>query len=267
MGAAADACAASITATDRLAATLKKSKSPRVRSADERVLIKATSHAWFERHRREIVAAGAGGLAAIDDNFSQMLAWAEQSITRSRYQSRIRDVKAALVRLRGELLLAESNKAPTTAVAAPDFSRLVGDALMREHVRERWRETLLCLDAGASLAATVMMGGLLEGLLIARFSHDADKTAIFALACIPKDGKTGKAVPAQEWMLRTWLDVARERQWISRAGGQVGGVVMEYRNLIHPQKQHRTGIAVTAADARMLWATFAAICEELAHIP
>jgi hypothetical protein len=43
------------------------------------------------------------------------------------------------------------------------------------------------MTAGAPLAATVMIGGLLEGLLLARILHEANKTPIFTATAAAND--------------------------------------------------------------------------------
>jgi hypothetical protein len=50
---------------------------------------------------------------------------------------------------------------------------------MQEILARRWSEVHACIGANANLAATVMMGGLLETLLLARINVVVNKAAIF----------------------------------------------------------------------------------------
>jgi len=120
----------------------------------------------------------------------------------------------------------------------------------------RWSETQKCLDAGAYLAATVIMGSLLEALLLARVNKLSDKTPVFNSNKAPKNPKTGKVRPLQEWTLNSFIDVAHELGWIRRSARDVGVVLRDYRNFIHPEKEFRHGISVDEDDANMFWVIF-----------
>lgn len=70
-------------------------------------------------------------------------------------------------------------------------------------------KSLACITAKAPLAATVMMGGLLEGLLLARVNSQANKAPIYTAAAAPKD-KQGKTLPLKDWTLQNYIGVAHE---------------------------------------------------------
>jgi len=106
---------------------------------------------------------------------------------------------------------------------------------------------------GAPLAAVVMMGVLLEGLLLAKVNQLTNKKPVFTAASAPKNSKTGNPLKLNEWGLKDYLGVARELGWISRTTRDVGEVVRDYRNYIHPQKGHSHGISILAEDARTMW--------------
>jgi hypothetical protein len=101
------------------------------------------------------------------------------------------------------------------------------------------------------MAATVMMGGLLEALLLARILREEDKDPMFKASTAPKD--KGKTLQLKEWGLRNFIDVAHELGWISQGAKDVGDVLRDYRNYIHPQKEHSHGIRLTTDDARIFW--------------
>lgn len=110
-----------------------------------------------------------------------------------------------------------------------------------------------CVSANAPLAATVMMGGLLEALLLARVNQLKDKKPVFSAASTPKDRQSGKPLNLTQWGLKDFIAVAHELKWISPTTRDVGNVMRDYRNYIHPQKEHSHGINISPDDAKTLW--------------
>ena len=123
---------------------------------------------------------------------------------------------------------------------------------MREILVRRWNECVICLGATASLAATVMMGGLLEAILLARINREPDKATIFKCRAAPKDS-IGKTRQLKEWGLSDYISVAHELKWVSVSAKDVGEVLRDYRNYIHPYKQLSHGIHLAKEDAELFW--------------
>ena len=78
--------------------------------------------------------------------------------------------------------------------APPDFSPLANTDMQAVLVG-RWTECIQCVGASAPMAATVMMGGLLETLLLARINVETNKAPIFTASSAPRD-RAGKNVDA-----------------------------------------------------------------------
>ena len=97
-----------------------------------------------------------------------------------------------------------------------------------------------------------MMGGLLEALLLARVNRESDKKPIFTARAAPKD-KKGITKPLSDWMLKDYIDVVAELKWISVSAKDVGAVLRDYRNYIHPYKQLSHGIHIALDDATLFW--------------
>jgi hypothetical protein len=129
----------------------------------------------------------------------------------------LKQITGALVNLRLDNLVrlstATTAAAPTSDVP-PDFSKLIADPRMQQILQRRWIESTLCIAANTPLAATVMMGGLLEALLLARINRETNKAPIFTAVAAPKD-KSNKTHPLKEWTLQHYIDVAHELNWIS----------------------------------------------------
>jgi hypothetical protein len=124
---------------------------------------------------------------------------------------------------------------------------------MQVSLQSRWQECVICVKNGASLGATVMMGDLIEGLLLARINQLTDKAPVFTATAAPKDKKTGKTQPLPFWGLKDFIDVAHELGWITTTAKNIGDVLRDYRNYIHPQKELSNEVSLAPGDAEMLW--------------
>jgi hypothetical protein len=108
-----------------------------------------------------------------------------------------------------------------------------------------------------------MMGGLLEALLLSRVHRHPDKSAVFKAASAPRDSKTAKPLMLQEWTLRNYIDVAHELGWITSSAKDLGEVVRDYRNYIHPHKELTHGVHLGDHDARLFWEVAKGISRQL----
>ena len=263
MTAAHESAEAALREVERLRRTLKRGSGTQVRGADEKAQARATALAWFNNHR-DAVANQLGGDAVLDlDNaYREVLDATGRAASRSTYDSLLRDIRRLLLVTRADAIMPAAAPAAATSDAAPSFASLVGDPAMQEVLARRWSECVICLSAGAPLAATVMMGGLLEGLLLAKVNSLSDKTGVFTATNAPKD-RSGQPLPLAHWTLKNYIDVAHELRWISRSARDVGAVLRDYRNYVHPQKELSHGISLSAQDATLWWEVSKLIAREL----
>lgn len=255
-----DVLDAALSEVKRLRQRLAQGKNRQVQGQEDLAAVKATALSWVRNHRRALQATKIPLLSAVDGLYSQLLACADRS--RSRYKSLLAELGQTLVNLRTQAIQSPPEDA-TPAEAAPDFAQIVRDAGMQQILARRWRETAICVEAGAPLAATVMMGAILEALLLSRANQLADKKALFRAKAVPKD-RSGKALPLGEWMLKSYLDVGYELGWVRRPARDVGALLRDYRNYIHPAKELSHGIHITTDDATMLWSICASLARQLA---
>jgi hypothetical protein len=129
-------------------------------------------------------------------------------------------------------------------------------------LERRWAETLACMGVNADLAATVMLGGLLEALFLARINRLTEQASVFTATKAPRD-KAGKTKPLKEWGLKDYLDVANELGWIRQSAKDVGQVLRDYRNFIHPEKELSHGISVDGRDTAMFVTVFCSVAEQI----
>lgn len=250
---------------DVLRKTLKRAKTVQVQGAEERSLVKATTLAWFNTHRPAIAAAvDSAALGEVDDLYRSLLSATDRAATRKSYDTSLAALRPSLAAIRSDHVAALAKPRPQTQPheAPPSFATLVGDPQMQAALERRWQECNTCIAAGAPLAATVVMGGLLEALLLARINRESNKSSVFKAVGAPKD-RAGKTLPLKEWMLKHYIDVAHELKWISQSAKDVGEVLRDYRNYIHPYKELSHGMVLTVEDATLLWDVAKSVARQL----
>ncbi|MDE2688469.1 MAG: hypothetical protein OXI16_13375 [Chloroflexota bacterium] len=117
----------------------------------------------------------------------------------------------------------------------PDFYQLVQDDSLAEVLSFRWEEAQKCVAAEAFLAAIVMMGSILEGVLLNRFERN--KEVGYRAKGAPKDRKTKKPRPIADWGLSNMIDVAHEVGWLQVDIKRFSHALRESRNIVHPYVQ------------------------------
>ncbi len=243
---------------------VSKIKAKQVRGVDQIASLKATALTWFNTHR-PIVLFGNLGLdsRSIDAPYKIVLDATSRYAARETYLDALLQAKKALVLLRSTALTTPSISNNGTDDLAPDFTPLAGNEEMRKILVRRWCECSKCVDAGAHLAAIVMMGGLLEALFVARANKMPDKTALVNAASAPKEKNTGKTANYQEWMLDSYIKVGHELKWITDSAKYIADVLKEYRNYIHPEKELRHGVTLALNDSTIFWQVTKALARQL----
>jgi hypothetical protein len=250
---------------DRAVKVLKKIKGTQVRNAEDRDFLRSTALSWFHTRRSSVAEdMGAEVLEHIDIPYRTILDAADRHSSKNTYISAAKLAKQTLIEARSRAL----TPAPATATArtvdsAPQFAPLVADPSMQRILERRWDECKRCIDAGAPLAATVMMGGLLEALLVGRANKLPNKTKLFKAAATPVDPKTKKPLDLRQWTLGPYIDVGHELGWISDSARHVAVILRDYRNYIHPEKERSHGIVLSSDDALMFWEITKTLSREL----
>jgi hypothetical protein len=259
-----DTVSAALAEVDRLRATLKKKKSAQVRGQDERALVKATALTWFNVHRKTFAPSNeTSDLDTADEMFRELLDASVRDTTRKSYLSLLKELRNVLIPLQSAGLTAPATAAASTTDQPPDFSPLASDAQMQAILVGRWQECVRCIGASAPLSATVMMGGLLETLLLGRINLESNKAPVYTAKAAPKDKKTGSTKNLSEWMLKDYIDVAHEMNWIGISAREVAVVLRDFRNYIHPHKQLVHGVHLTDDDAVLFWEVSKTISRQL----
>src|SRR6266540_514485 len=153
-------------------------KSAQVSAADERDYLKAVSYSWFQTHKPAILAGRrAVDLASVDRAYRTVLEASGKRAARSTYLEALKVARSALLTARSDLMTTTSGSVSDDL--PPNFAPLASDAQMQTILVRRWEECGRCIGAQAHLAATVMMGGLLEALFVARANTMTDKSSLF----------------------------------------------------------------------------------------
>jgi hypothetical protein len=252
----------------RLKKTLSKTTSKQVRGADELDLMKATALSWIKSQRPTLgMGTTSPALDKVDAAFRQLLEFSARHTTRSRCKTHLKMLQTSLVALRSDFVANPQPYATNNASGSPpDWSALIPDSAMQAILNRRWHETTNCMRASAPLAATVMMGALLEALLLARVNRLQDKSPVFKANAAPKDKKTSQTLPLGKWTLHDYIDVAHELSWIRQPARDVSVVLRDYRNYIHPAKELSQGHSMNDQDASMFWVVFQSLAQQILRI-
>ena len=234
--------AATLGDIERAKRMLQRVKATQVRNVEQRQYLRALALTWFHSRRPALESLLVDDqLRNVDQPFRAILDSSEKLAARATYLNAARDAKSGLIELRGAILSTRAH-VTSTSDAVPDFSALAGDSAMNSILTNRWDECMKCVSASAFLAATVMMGGMLEALFVARANRMTDKSPLFTTKNTPIDPKTKKPLDLRQWMLASYIDVAHELGWITRSAKDVAVVLRDYRNYVHPEKERSHGV-------------------------
>lgn len=229
-------------------------------------LIRAYSLAWTHNHKSQVQdVLSAEQLTQADAFYVKLNTATYRATSRVAYLGLLKGLREELLQLQRQAL-AKPN--PLSSLKIPDFSRLVQNAEMAGLIERRAHEVLDTLEK-APLAASIMMGALLEALFLARINVLPEKRPLFSLKSTPRD-KSGKARELKEWGLKDFIEVSHEMGWIRKSLKDISTVLRDYRNVIHPVKELalmrelNTDVLVNSADAKMFWRVFCELSEQIA---
>jgi hypothetical protein len=145
----------------------------------------------------------------------------------------------------------------------PDFLNLELEPGLGEILAGRWDEAQKCLNVESYLAATIIMGSMLEGMLLAvlqKFPQEAN-----TCKAAPRDPRTGKVKYFAEWSLSDMINVAHETGWIDLDVKKFSHALREFRNLIHPYQQMAEKTVPDKDTCEISWLVVQAAANDLAR--
>ncbi|OAQ21537.1 hypothetical protein [Thermosulfurimonas dismutans] len=149
------------------------------------------------------------------------------------------------------------------AFPKPDFAKIIEEPILMKIIEQRWEEVIKCIDGEAYLAAIIMMGSILEGVLLAiihRFPEKANRSP-----AAPKN-RDGKVKRFWEWNLSEMIDVAHQVGWLQGDVKKFAHILRDYRNLVHPWHQMNTKEQPDEDTCKIAWQVVQAAINDLIRL-
>lgn len=118
-----------------------------------------------------------------------------------------------------------------------DVDSVILDQSLAEIIKKRFAEAEVCAGNGAPLAAVILIGSILEGLLLSVAL--CYPQLINKAATAPKD-RNGCVKKFQEWTLSNMIDTAAEIGILHEDVKRFSHELRNFRNYIHPYQQSLT---------------------------
>lgn len=242
--------------------SLRKNKVNQIRNTKDKSNIKTVSDTWFKNCQNTLPEPAVKWeiVTQINSSIKTLDGWTYYSTSRDKYLAQLKIIKASLIQLRSIVISDTKQILPRKSTITVD--KLITDVSMQQIIYRRWDEIEQCVNI-APLSCVVMIGALLEALILARINKLDNKSEIFKLKSTPQDRKTGKPLDLKEWTLSNYIEVSSEMGWIRKPAKDVSTTIMEYRNLIHPEKQWRLGVILEPQDSRMFYAIFKELSNQI----
>jgi hypothetical protein len=132
-------------------------------------------------------------------------------------------------------LITRPEKEVLLPLPPPDFLNLALEPGLGEILSDRWTQAQKCITDGCYLAAIILMGSMLEGILLAVLQKLPQEVNQCKLA--PHNPQNGKVKHFSEWTLAEMINVAHDLGWIDLDVKKFSHALREFRNLIHPYQQ------------------------------
>ncbi len=142
----------------------------------------------------------------------------------------------------------------------PDIKKLNIEPILLEILEKRLIEIEKCINAGAYLAAIIMMGSFLEGLLLSVVSSNQKDANLAKSAPKYRDGKVKKF---HEWKLQDLISVSHECGWIEVDVKDFSNLLRDYRNMIHPYRQLQKNVYPDLDTTKICWEVLNAALNDL----
>lgn len=171
-------------------------------------------------------------------------------------------VKPVIIEIEPQLIdYLEISAEKTLQFEKPNFDLLGFNQQFSSLLESRWVEIEKCLQSQAFLASIILMGSFLEGILylsLSTFPENANRAS-----ASPKDPKSSKPKPINEWSLSQMIDVAYELGWLGSDVKKFSHSLREFRNLVHPFQQAKENIYPDEDTCKISWQVIQASMNDL----
>lgn len=141
------------------------------------------------------------------------------------------------------------------------LDRLKLDGIVLGVIEKRISEIRINLQSEASLSAIIMCGSVLEGILLGTASANMRKYNESTIS--PKDKKSGKVLPFQDWTLSNLIDVSHNIGMLGLDVKKYSHSLRDFRNYIHPFQQINSGFSPDKDTAEISWQVLKAAIADL----
>ena len=175
-------------------------------------------------------------LDAMIADFNQYLAFDKWAV--------VRDNDTITFKRLEKVVVDENSKKATSELKEDEFLKLAFkvdvnalklDTSISDIINLRLNEVESCVGNGAPLAAILLIGSIMEGMLLG-IALTYPKQFNQAKSA-PKDKDTGQVRRFPEWTLSNYIDAASEIGLLKQDVKKFSHVVRDFRNYIHPYEQ------------------------------
>jgi hypothetical protein len=118
-----------------------------------------------------------------------------------------------------------------TATLQYDVNDIVADKDIAALVQQRIDEVNICREHGAGLAAVILLGSLLEGLLLDAAENRTIPETTWAAVQLHRPDS------ARKWSLAGLIKIAHHLGWIDFDVNKFGDAIKEFRDMVHVNRQ------------------------------
>ena len=141
-----------------------------------------------------------------------------------------------------------------------EFSSSVFDQKFLAIINERIAEIRKAMEDELPLAATILLGSALEGVLYMVATKFPQK---FNVAKAAPKSKDGKVLSLGSWSLNNLIEVAYEVDVLDKDVRDFSKVLRDFRNYIHPNEQMRQNFSPTMATAGIAYQVLKAAMKQI----
>lgn len=140
------------------------------------------------------------------------------------------------------------------------LSELKIDSQIIQIVENRFVEIKQCIKNNANLAAIILIGSTLEGILLGVATNNI--RAFNTAKCSPKD-RDLKVLHITKWTFSNLIDVANELQIIGNDVKQFSHALRDFRNYVHPFHQLSCNFNPDKNTVKICWQVLQAAIDDI----
>ena len=142
------------------------------------------------------------------------------------------------------------------------LNKLKIDSQIIHIIENRLEEIKKCINTESNLAAIILIGSTLEGILLGIASNNIKDFNTSKLS--PKD-RNLKVLPIHAWKFSNLIDVANELKYIGNDVKEFGHVLRDFRNYIHPFHQLNAKFTPDKYTVKICWQVLQAAIYDLTN--